>query len=186
MYPDGFQSKYFREEEIEGEPMVKRAGGRIYISVFAETLEGRTKCLVVPIDDHGDDISDVELLKQRRYGDIRRFLYGSMDAQAEMRDDHTYQAHWLSVRKAIPNPTKSQLRTVFSRFEVLKAFKAIPDLYNRLVDTYMSNITIQLYWNTVNDIDIEDEDCIEIRRQLGISDELVKQLINIIEGCDAK
>jgi len=182
MFPEGFQRKYFKEEDVEGQPIVTRAGGFIYIPVFTESIEGKTKCLIVPIADHGEDITDAERLKQRRFADIRRFLYGSMEAQAEMQDNRTYQAHWLAVRKAVPNPAKNKLRTVFSRFEVLKAFKQVTGLYEQLVAAYQSNIEINLFWNSVNEIDIDDEYCISIRQQLGITDEMVDALVEIIDN----
>lgn len=182
MFPEGFQRKYFKEEDVEGNLTITRDGRHIYIPVFSEPSGNGNKCLIVPIADHGDDITDAERLLQRRFADIRRFLYGSMEAQSEMRDDRTYEAHWLAVRKAVPNPAKSRIRTVFSRFEVLKAFTVVPDLYARLVAAYQANIEINLFWNSVNEIDLDDEYCIRIRQQLGITDEIVDQLVEIIDN----
>lgn len=181
MFPEGFQRKYFKVEDVEGQPSVTRSGGIIYIPIFSEVTDNGFKILVVPIADHGEDIANVEKLCQRRFADIRHFLYGSMEAQAEMHDDRTYQAHWLAVRKAVPNPAKRMLRTVFSRFEVLKAFKVVPGLYDQVVAAYQNNIEINLFWNSVNEIDIDDEYCIAIRQQLGITDDIVEQLMDIID-----
>lgn len=200
MYPTGFQIKYFRQciHETEAEPEVSVARGMIYIPYFVETEtrqdepvedgeepQTRTiwKYLEVVIPYQGDkDLNDPAKLKLLRYADIRKFLYGSVVNQLEMRDDRVWDAHWAAVRKLVPNPHKNGVRIWYSRFEALTAFQEDPELFAYLVNLYTTDTTVNLWWNSSNEICLEDPKFTEIVQTVGLTEEQVQAIVNRIDN----
>lgn len=179
--PAGIALQY-PEERGEEQPRAHLEGGEIIFPAFVRQDEGGYVWIPVPVPYKGQDLDDYDKLKKQCYAELRRFFYGTTAQQLELQYKGKFDDHIEAVRKAFPNPYKQERRTVFFRFEVLKAFQTIPELYAQVVNAYQTNIEVQLFWNSVNYIDIENEYCIRIRRQLGITDEMVDTLIQIIEN----
>lgn len=179
--PAGIGLQYPEEHGAES-PNIHLEGGEIIFPAFIRQDAEGYVWIPVAIPYKGQDLDDYERLKKQCYSELRRFFYGTATQQIELQYKGKLNNHINAVRKAFPNPYNPTTRTVFTRFEVLKAFKAIPELYDQLVAAYQSNIEVQLFWNTVLDIDLEDSDCIRIRQQLGITDAMVEQLVAIIEN----
>lgn len=179
--PAGISIEYY-EEHGDTPPKIEIEEGKIIFPAFVRQEEGRYRWIPVRVTYSGQDLNDYEKLKRQCYAELRAFFYGTEKQQLELQYKGKLNNHINAIRKAFPNPYKKERRTTFTRFEVLKAFKAIPELYDQLVAAYQANIEVQLFWNTVLDIDLEDADCIRIRQLLGITDEMVDQLVTIIEN----
>ena len=173
----------YHEEEGDDMPTITPADGVFTFPAFVREREGGGyKWIPVDIKYTGQTVTDYARLMKECYAELRKFFYGSVEQQLELQYKGKFNAHINAVRKVFPNPYKGEQRTVFFRYEVLKAFQAIPELYDQLVAAYQANIEVQLFWNTVLDIDLEDADCIRIRQVLGITDEMVDNLVEIIEN----
>lgn len=181
--PAGIALQY-PEEHGESLPDVAVENGRIVFPAFVRKNAeiGGYDWIPVRIPYKGQKMDDYSKLMRECYAELRRFFYGTTAQQLELQYKGKFDDHIEAVRKAFPNPYKQERRTIFFRFEVLKAFQTIPDLYDQVVNAYQTNIEVQLFWNSVNSIDIENEYCIRIRQQLGITDEMVDTLIQIIEN----
>lgn len=179
--PSGIALAY-QEEKGDNPPKIAIEDGNVVFPAFVRRDGDGYKWIQVRIRYTGQHIDDYEKLKKECYKELRHFFYGTSEQQLELQYKGKFDAHVKAVRKAFPNPYKKESRTVFTRFEVLKAFQSIPELYERVVAAYQSNIEVQLFWNSVNDLDLENQDLIRIRGQLGITDELVEQLVAIIEN----
>ena len=199
-FPDGFQSKYFIDKnlcpEADEPPSIEMANGMLYIPYFVseETREGMEgeephtvyTWLKVVIPYIGDDLSDPARLKLLRYADIRKFLYGELENQLEMRDDRVWDKHWAAVRKAVPNPKKNGVRIWYSRYEALSAMQADETLFNTLFNLYQTNPTVNLWWNSVNEICLEDPKFKEIADLTGLTEQDVAGLVNYIDNAPAQ
>lgn len=179
--PAGIALQY-PEERGEEQPRAHLEGGEIIFPAFVRQDEGGYVWIPVPVPYKGQDLDDYDKLKKQCYAELRRFFYGTTAQQLELQYKGKFDDHIEAVRKAFPNPYKQERRTVFSRFEVLKAFEKLPELYTRLVAAYTSNTEINLFWNSVNSIDIENKDCQRICSVLNIDTELINQLIDIIDN----
>ncbi len=182
--PSGIALAY-QEEKGDNPPKIAIEEGKVVFPAFVRRDGDGYKWIPVPVTYKGQDLDDYEKLKKQCYAELRRYFYGTSEQQLELQYKGKLNAHINAVRKAFPNPYYGDRRTVFTRFEVLKAFQSIPELYESVVAAYQSNIEVQLFWNSVNDLDLENQDLIRIRGQLGITDELVEQLISIIENGSA-
>jgi len=58
------------------------------------------------------------------------------------------------------------------------------ELLNRLRQEYVDNPTLQFYWNTVNDLDRNNDDFKTAVAALGITDELLDAIFEKIEGVE--
>ena len=150
--------------------------------VHQNTEDGGYDWIPVRIALKGQTIGNYAKLEKECYAELRKFFYGTTEQQLELQFKGKFDEHIRAIRKAFPNPYKGEKRTVFSRFEVLKAFEKLPELYTRLVAAYTSNTEINLFWNSVNSIDIENKDCQRICSTLNIDDTLINQLIDIIDN----
>lgn len=205
-FPDGFQSKYFINQsdnskelpavttsEAEEAPHVEEANGVLYIPYFVteETREGveenepsRTvyTYLVVKIPYQGEVVEDEVGLKLKRYADIRKALYGKLENQLEMRDDRVWDKHWAAVRKVVRNPMSGTIRKWYSRYEALTAMQLDEDLFNRLFTLYKTNEIVNLWWNSVNEICLDDPKFKEIVALVGLTDQEVAGLVTAIDN----
>lgn len=172
----------YQEEQWGDPPKIAIEEGKVVFPAFVRRDGDGYKWIPVPVTYNGQDLDDYEKLKKQCYAELRRYFYGTSEQQLELQYKGKLNAHINAVRKAFPNPYYGDRRTVFTRYEVLKAFMQIPELYESVVAAYQNNIDVQLFWNSVPDIDIENQDLIRIRGQLGITDELVEQLVAIIEN----
>lgn len=112
--PEGLQTKYLRETESTVLPSIRREGKNAVFPAFvrAETRRdpnGENEQTMyhyfdVPVLYAGQDLNNYDGFAKRSYADIRRFFYGSTDAQNEMRDDELWEAHRSAVRTAFPKP----------------------------------------------------------------------------------
>jgi hypothetical protein len=186
--PAKFQLRYCMEhgEEMPGLVVEQNnvGGSAILFPAFVHRNKeaGGYDWIIVRIPYKGQRLDDYEKLERQCYAELREYFYGTSAQQLELQYKGRLNAHINAVRKVFLNPYKVERRTVFTRFEVLKAFKAIPELYDQLVAAYQANIEVQLFWNSVLDVDLEDADCIRIRQVLGITDEMVDTLVEIIEN----
>jgi hypothetical protein len=186
--PTNFQLRYCMEhgEEMPGLVVEQNnvGGSAILFPAFVHRNKeaGGYDWIIVRIPYKGQRLDDYEKLERQCYAELREYFYGTSAQQLELQYKGRLNAHINAVRKVFLNPYKVERRTVFTRFEVLKAFKAIPELYDQLVAAYQANIEVQLFWNSVLDVDLEDADCIRIRQVLGITDEMVDTLVEIIEN----
>lgn len=74
-------------------------------------------------------------------------------------------------------------RTVFTRNEILKAMRtAMPELYAQVVQAYQQYIELNVWWNSSNVIDLEDNDCAQWVASLGITQEIIDALRRVIDG----
>ena len=76
-------------------------------------------------------------------------------------------------------------RMVFSRHEILAAMRTMPELYAAVVAAYQQHIELNIWWNSSNEINLNDADCIAWVQTLGITPEMINQLRAIIEGVSA-
>lgn len=174
----------YPEEHGDDMPDVHREGGCLVFPAFVRvnTELGGYDWIPVRIPYKKQTLDDYMRLERECYAELRHFFYGTTEQQLELQYKGKFDDHVKAVRRSFPNPYKQERRTVFFRFEVLKAFQTIPSLYEQVVEAYQTNIEVQLFWNSVNSIDIENEYCTRIRTALGITDETVETLINIIEN----
>ena len=73
-------------------------------------------------------------------------------------------------------------RTVFSRHEILAAMRTMPELYTSMVEAYQTHIQLNIWWNSSDEINLADPDCIAWCAELGITQEMIDILRNIIDG----
>ncbi len=180
--PAGIALQFLEETGQNIPDVIKGPENTLIIPVFVREQAGGYVWIEVRVPFRGQDLADYTKLTRQCYAELRAFFYGTPQQQLELQYKGKLNSHINAVRKAFPNPYNPATRTVFTRFEVLKAFKAIPELYEQLVSAYQANIEVQLFWNTVLDIDLADADCIRIRQQLGITDAMVEQLVAIIDN----
>lgn len=137
--PAGFQTRYFKFVKSETMPEIEVNGTTAYYPVFiteevkagndGETEEEDRKVyhyLRVPVSYHGQP-RGYEEFARASYAEIRSYLYGSMEAQSEMRDDSTYEAHRQAVRSAFPrydgevNASEERWNAIKAEFHALVA-----------------------------------------------------------------
>ena len=182
--PSGFALCY-DQEHGESLPDVEIEQGRTIVFpafVRHNAEKGGYDWIPVRIPYKGQKLDDYERLERQCYAELRKYFYGTPEQQLELQYKEKLTEHINAVRKAFPNPHRQERRTLFSRYEVLKAFKTLPELYARLVEAYTANVEVALFWNSVTGIDLENEDCRRICALLDIDDALISQLIAIIEG----
>ena len=130
--PSGIVTRYLPEMITSSPPVLWRETTMIFIPILVreETTEGGEKqyrFYNVPVAYRGQDLDNYEKCVQQCAGDIRKFLYGSPEAQNEMRDDHIWESHRQAVRSAFPKYEGEQ-NTSQARFESIKAaFWAVID-----------------------------------------------------------
>ena len=209
-FPDGFQSKYFINQpadaktlpavsvaEADEAPHVEEVNGVLYIPYFVseETRPGMEEgepshtsysYLVVKIAYRGENIEDEVGLKLKRYADIRKALYGKLEHQLEMRDDRVWDKHWAAVRKAVRNPMSGTIRKWYSRYEALAALQADETLFNQVFTLYKTNDLVNLWWNSVNEICLDDPKFKEIVQTVGLTDQEVTNLVALINNAPAQ
>jgi len=119
--PAGFQSRFFKEVESSVEPELTLNGTTVHFPAFvrAETRDGETvyKYFDVPVQWKGQPLSR---FATAAYADIRKFFYGTMEMQAELRDDNLWEAHRQSVRTAFPK-VEGGVNEQELRWEAVKA-----------------------------------------------------------------
>ncbi len=175
----------YEKEHGESLPDVKIESGQtiIFPAFVHQNMEcGGYDWIPVRIPYKGQTVCNYAKLEKECYAELRKFFYGTVEQQLELQFKGKFEEHIRAIRKAFPNPYKGERRTVFSRFEVLKAFETLPELYTRLVAAYTSDTEINLFWNSVNSIDIENQYCQRICEALNIDTELINQLIDIIDN----
>jgi len=155
--PAGFQARFFQETETPEEPVIKREGDIVHFPAFVrqetKTSEGGAEETVykyfdVPVPYQGQPLTP-DRFPVVAYSDIRRFFYGTMEMQAELRDDNLWEAHRQSIRSAFPktiggvNEQELRWQAVKANFWALvdeacaavgKTRADLPDYFN---DTYM-------------------------------------------------
>ena len=179
--PEGIALSY-EQDHGESLPDVAIEDGKIVFPAFVhQNQEGGYDWIPVRIQYKGQTIGNYAKLEKECYAELRKFFYGTVEQQLELQFKGKFEEHIKAIRKAFPNPYNGERRTVFSRFEVLKAFETLPELYTRVVAAYTSNTEINLFWNSVNSIDIENNYCQRICSTLNIDDTLINQLIDIID-----
>lgn len=74
-------------------------------------------------------------------------------------------------------------RTVFSRHEILAAMRRVmPGLYETVKGLYQTEIELNIWWNSSNEINLNDADCMAWISSLGITQEMVDALRAAIDG----
>ena len=125
--PSGIVTRYLKEEITSSAPVLYRSSMVIHIPIFVreETSEGGEKLyrfFNVPVAYKGQDISDYETCVLQSSGEIRRYLYGTPEAQNEMKDDHVWESHRQAVRSAFPkyagetNPSQDRFIAIKKAF----------------------------------------------------------------------
>lgn len=122
--PASIKTRFLKETESYQAPALRREGNTVWYPAFVreDEREGETlyRYFEVPIPYKGQDLDDIEAFRYQAAADIRKFFYGSPEAQAEMRDDCTWEAHRLAVRSAFPK-ADGEVNEAAQRFEAIKA-----------------------------------------------------------------
>ena len=140
--PSGFALCY-DQEHGESLPNVEIEQGRTIVFpafVRRNAENGGYDWITVRIPYKGQRMDSYENLESQCYAELRHYFYGTSEQQLELQYKGKLNGHINAVRRAFPNPYKKESRTVFTRFEVLKAFQSIPELYESVVAAYQSNI----------------------------------------------
>ncbi len=122
--PAGIVTRFLPEMETADVPVIWRESTMIFIPVFVrkETTDGvdKYRFFNVPVAYTGQDITDYEKCIRQSWASIRKFFYGSAEAQNEMKDDHLWEGHRQAVRSAFPKH-EGEGNPAQVRFEAIKA-----------------------------------------------------------------
>lgn len=168
--PAGIKTHFLKETESYQAPALRREGNTVWYPAFVreDEREGETlyRYFEVPVPYKGQNLDDIEVFRYQAAGDIRKFFYGSPEAQAEMRDDCTWEAHRLAVRSAFPKAA-GEVNVAAQRFEAIKAaFWATVDAAAAKVGKVRADIETaypdgvtgeeMIAWATANGMTLED------------------------------
>ena len=133
--PKGLQTYFLNETESEEYPVIRKEGANIIIPIFireeTKTDESGERAFFrffeVETAYTGQDINNYEKCCIQSYAAIRKYLYGSITDESEMRDDKRWEAHRLAVRAAFPK-YRGEVIPQIARFEEIKTkFWALVD-----------------------------------------------------------
>lgn len=117
--PAGIVTRFLTETESADVPAIWREGTTLFIPVLVRQTENGYRCFIVPVQYVGQDYFNYAKCVQQSYAPIRKFFYGTAEAQNEMKDDHIWEQHRQAVRSAFPKYEGEQ-NTAQARFEEIK------------------------------------------------------------------
>ena len=122
--PNGFQTRYFRETEGDTLPTITTNNGWLLVPCFIRQFtrdDGTTgyKWFYAIIPPTGADTSDYDNFIAKSWSFLRKYFYSTPDAQSEMRDDSTWEAHRQAVRSAFPKYA-GEVNTAVNRYGDIK------------------------------------------------------------------
>ena len=122
--PNGFQTRYFRETEGDTLPTITTENGMLLVPCFIRQFtrdDGTTgyKWFYAIIPPTGADTSDYDNFIAKSWSFLRKYFYSTNDAQSEMRDDSTWEAHRQAVRTAFPKYA-GEINTALVRYDDIK------------------------------------------------------------------
>lgn len=80
-------------------------------------------------------------------------------------------------------PTPPYVRQRCTKYQLVTCLRThYPALLTTFRTAYAANTDLQFYWNTVNDLDRNNEDFKVAQQALGITDEQVDEIFSKIEG----
>ena len=122
--PNGFQTRFFRETEGNTLPAITENCRMLLVPCFIRQFtrdDGSTgyKWIYAIIVPNGNDITDYDTFIAKSWSFLRKFFYSTPEAQSEMRDDSTWEAHRQAVRSAFPK-YPGEVNTAEVRFTAIK------------------------------------------------------------------
>lgn len=130
--PSGFQARFFRETEGDTLPAIRTNSAMLFVPCFVREVQREDgtigykwfDAIIVPT---GVDTSDYDTFVQKSWSFLRQYFYGTPEAQNEMRDDSTWEAHRQGIRSAFPK-YEGEINTAAARFkDIYDAFWAVAD-----------------------------------------------------------
>ncbi len=131
------KTDFLVETQSDALPSLRRDGMNVIYPAFIreETIideNGERKnyrYFIVVIPFTGQPLDDDAAFEIAAYAELRKHFYGPQEAQAEMRDDHTWEAHRQAVRSAFPK-YEGEPNPAVDRFNAIK----------------------KMFWDTVDDV----------------------------------
>ena len=122
--PNGFQARFFRETEGDELPKIETNSKMLIVPCFIRQFtrdDGTTgyKWFAAVIVPTGADTSDYDAFVQKSWSFLRKYFYGTPEAQNEMRDDNLWEAHRQAVRSAFPK-FEGETNAAVLRYEDIK------------------------------------------------------------------
>lgn len=134
--PANLQTDFLTETRSDALPTITRDGDTVLYPAFIRAEESTDeggnvhteyRFFIVPVPYTGQNIDDEEEFALASYAALRKYFYGSQEAQAEMKDDKTWEAHRQAVRSAFPKYA-GEINEQQARFDGIKtAFWTIID-----------------------------------------------------------
>lgn len=129
--PANLKTDFLTETRSDALPTITRDGENVLYPAFIRpeqtTDEGGNvhtehRYFVVVIPYTGQNIDDEEEFALASYAALRKHFYGPQEAQAEMKDDKTWEAHRQAVRSAFPkfageiNEQQARFKSIYDTF----------------------------------------------------------------------
>ena len=135
--PANMKTDFLTETRSDAMPTIKRDGANVIYPAFirAEQITDETgtrteyRFFLVTIPYTGQNLNDNAEFEIESFAPLRRYFYGPQEAQAEMRDDHKWEAHRQAVRSAFPRYV-GEPNPAVDRFNEIK----------------------KMFWDTVDDV----------------------------------
>ena len=126
--PANLQTDFLTETRSDALPTITRDGDTVLYPAFIRAEESTDeggnvhteyRFFIVPVPYTGQNIDDEEAFAFASYAALRKHFYGPQEAQSEMKDDNTWEAHRLAVRVAFPKYNGEVIPQI-ARFEEIK------------------------------------------------------------------
>lgn len=129
--PANLQTDFLTETRSDALPTITRDGDTVLYPAFIRAEESTDeggnvhteyRFFIVPVPYTGQNIDDEEEFALASYAALRKYFYGPQGAQAEMKDDKTWEAHRQAVRSAFPkfageiNEQQARFKAIYDAF----------------------------------------------------------------------
>ena len=141
--PANLKTDFLTETRSDALPTITRDGENVLYPAFIRaeqtTDEGGNvhteyRFFIVPVPYTGQNIDDEETFALESYAALRKHFYGPQEVQAELRDDHAWEAHRQAVRSAFP-------RYIGEPNPALDRFAAIKKMFWDTVDDVLKSVS---------------------------------------------
>lgn len=182
--PAGIQTDFLKKTSSGIMPDTVVDNGVIHYPAFVtEAEDGSYEWFDVPILFKGQDMENEARFRRQCYAELRKFFYGSWEVQAEQQFKGTFNIHQRAVRLAFPSADGPNIRT-FTPYEAISAMK-VAGMYEWARNLFETNPDVQIYWSSIQQIDLDNADFISFCHDLGVTDEQIQMLVSIVLGEDS-
>lgn len=88
----------------------------------------------------------------------------------------------VAISKGWAKHEEEKISSVCTKYQFINALKKAGDsLYKTFVDAYSTNNEFAMFWNTVIELDRENEDFKKFTSELGVAEKQIEEIFGLIE-----